>query len=132
MDFTSIKTWDLRDDDAYCNGFQPQDKCDADLTCAWCIDKNDPPSVEAKCWSVKTSLTMKDEFDCTAKSISQNDDQYCSQHYEEEQNCNNDDICAWCTYKTNISQCTSLESAKKLPKEMFICDKKSEETVFLN
>lgn len=54
----------------------------------------------------------------------------CKAQYGDQNSCDVDSECTWCTSKAVKSSCFNTEDAAKLPGAVFICDKKQKEMNF--
>ena len=118
----------LSDDGDYCWNIKQSSTCNADAKCAWC----DAAAVPASCNAIADAkLLPPDVFNCPKVQAKEEekpvkdddpDADYCWD-FKNEDKCNTDEKCAWCTAGAVPPSCNSLKGAAELPPSVFKCAK---------
>ena len=97
--------------------------CDADKGCSWCKSA----AVKAACRTMAQAKSLPSAvFTCdkVQEKIPVQLKEVCS--YADENTCNADSGCSWCTSAAVKAACRTMDQAKSLPAAVFTCAKVAE------
>lgn len=115
-----------------CTDFKTKEKCDDDISCAWCDSKMVPGPGMGSCYDAKSAKWLPPQvFDCDLPDLTNLFLKQATKpapapkckDFTTELECEDDDTCAWCEPKMKGAKpgCHDAKAAAWLPPQVYDC-----------